>query len=60
VKLEFDLMPVAWVFAVGHRIRLSLAGADDGSFESAPGAADATWQVHRGPGGSALELPVIP
>jgi uncharacterized protein len=60
VKLRFDLMPVAWVFAAGHRIRLSLAGADDGSFEASAAAANSTWQIHRGPGGSVLELPVIP
>ncbi len=60
VRLEFDLMPVSWVFASGHRIRLSLAGADDGSFEASPHLADARWQVHRGPGASVLELPVIP
>lgn len=60
VNLQFDLMPVAWVFAAGHRIRLSLAAADEGSFEASPGADKATWQVHRGPGASVLELPVIP
>jgi uncharacterized protein len=60
VKLEFDLMPVAWLFAAGHRIRLSLAGADEGSFEPAPGQAVSTWQIHRGPGSSMLELPFVP
>ena len=60
VKLEFDLMPVAWLFAAGHRIRLSLAAADEGSFESSPGLAESTWQIHRGPGGSVLELPFVP
>ena len=60
VSLEFDLMPVAWRFAAGHRIRLSLAGADEGSFEPSPGLAGSTWQVHRGPGKSVLELPFVP
>lgn len=60
VRLEFDLMPVAWKFAAGHRIRLSLAGADEGSFEMSPHSASATWQIHRGPGTSVLELPFIP
>ena len=59
VQLEFDLMPVAWVFAAGHRIRLSLAGADEGSFE-APPVQRATWKIYRGPRASRLELPLIP
>lgn len=60
VRLEFDLMPTSWLFAAGHRIRLSLAGADEGSFELAPQINDAIWHVQRGPGDSVLELPWVP
>ena len=60
---QLDLMPTSWVFQAGHRIRLSLAGADAPSFAPHP-ALDAarpqTWTVHRGPGLSQLVLPVIP
>jgi putative CocE/NonD family hydrolase len=60
LRVEFDLMPVSWTFSAGHRIRLSLAGADEGSFETAPGTLGATWRIQRGRGASALELPFIP
>lgn len=59
VRLEFDLMPTSWLFQPGHRIRLSLAGADEGSFVTAPGADAAVWRVQRGRGESALELPWV-
>lgn len=67
VRLSFDLMPVSWVFRTGHRIRLSLAGADAGSFAVHPGLREMVsdgrapiWQIARGPDQSALILPVIP
>ena len=70
VELTFDLMPVSWVIRPGHRIRVSLAGADKGNFELNPvicpggtvdSCANTRYQVHRGelfP--SRIELPVIP
>lgn len=63
VRLVMDLAPTAWLFAKGHRIRLSLAGADAGSFEPSPTLArDVTplWHVHRGAGQSRLKLPWVP
>ncbi len=60
LRLDFDLMPTSWVFEAGHRIRLSLAGADDGSFVTAPDADRAVWRVQRGAGESTLELPWVP
>jgi hypothetical protein len=60
VRLEFDLMPISWVFNAGHRIRLSLAGADEGSFESTIDAgATVIWRVRTGRGGSELQLPWV-
>ena len=60
VRLVFDLMPTAWVFHAGHRIRLSLAGADLDTFEPSPAGQKVVWHVHRGAGQSVLELPYIP
>ncbi|HWL62621.1 MAG TPA: CocE/NonD family hydrolase [Steroidobacteraceae bacterium] len=58
---RFDLLPTAWVFRAGHRIRLSLAGADAPSFALHPdGDTRPVWTVRRGAGLSRLELPVIP
>jgi predicted acyl esterase len=36
VELKFDLMPTAWVFRKGHRLRVAVAGADAGNFEMNP------------------------
>lgn len=61
VSLRFDLLPTAWVFKAGHRIRVSLAGADDDSFERSPHAADGVlWRIRTGPAASSIELPWIP
>jgi putative CocE/NonD family hydrolase len=63
--LRLDLMPTSWVFKAGHRIRVSLAGADVPSFalhpalKSVKGAAP-VWTVHRGASLSRISLPVIP
>jgi putative CocE/NonD family hydrolase len=35
-NLIFDLMPTSWVFKKGHRIRVSIAGADYPTFELHP------------------------
>jgi len=57
VDLVIPLLPTSAQFAAGHRIRLSLAGADADTF--APITPDgATFTVVRGPAGSTLELPV--
>lgn len=55
-ELLFDLLPVSWRFAAGHRLRLALAGADDDHFAAAPHARCAL-QV-GGSDRSYLELPV--
>lgn len=58
---RLDLMPTAWVFRAGHRIRLSIAGADVPSFALHPaGGTRPVWTVRRGAGLSRLKLPVIP
>ncbi|MCP5145907.1 MAG: CocE/NonD family hydrolase [Gammaproteobacteria bacterium] len=64
VALQIDLMPTAWVFKAGHRIRVSIAGADAPSFTPHPALAQTTitptWTIHRGPSLSRITLPVIP
>ena len=70
VNLRFDLQPTSWVFTEGHRIRISIAGADAGNFELHPdlcstgvaGQCSATTlTLHRGTAyQSRIELPVIP
>jgi len=70
VNLRFDLQPTSWVFTEGHRIRISIAGADAGNFELHPdlcatGVAEqcsaTTLTLHRGTAyQSRIELPVIP
>ena len=67
LRLTFDLMPTSWIFRQGHRIRLSLAGADSPSFAARPGPdadpADgepAIWQIWWGEGQSSITLPIVP
>jgi len=69
VDLRFDLIPTSWLFRAGHRIRISIAGADYGNFElnpalctaDDPNACDSTTlHIHRGAATpSRIELPVI-
>jgi predicted acyl esterase len=62
VELVIDLLPTSWVFEQGHRIRLSITGADQPSFALHPayeGAVSPTYYIHTGDA-SYLDLPVIP
>ncbi len=57
-ELVIDLLPIAWRFERGHRVRLALAGADADHFVGL--AAAPTLTVHRGgPWPSRLELPIV-
>ena len=70
VELTFDLMPTAWLFRAGHRIRVSIAGADLGNFQLNPALCadedpgtclETTLDIHRGGATpSRVDLPVIP
>ena len=70
VELAFELMPTAWFFRPGHKIRISITGADVGNFELNPtlcpenklaGCAETSLTIHRGPARpSRIDLPVIP
>lgn len=58
-KLVFDLHPISYEFAAGHRVRLAIAGADRDHFRplSTP---PTTLRLHRGTSApSHLTLPVV-
>lgn len=69
VELRFDLMPSAWLFKKGHRIRIAIAGADYGNFEYNPelckgdlpdSCPETTMIVHQGDTTpSRIEIPII-
>jgi putative CocE/NonD family hydrolase len=55
--MAFDLLPIAWLFRAGHRLRLALAGADADHFAV---CGERTLQVYRSPErASRLHLPVL-
>lgn len=57
--LRFPLLPTSWRFRRGHRIRISLAGADKDNFACLPHGRPGRWKIHRGGAyASAIELPV--
>jgi putative CocE/NonD family hydrolase len=53
-QMRFALLPVAWRFAQGSRIRMSLAGADADHFVQTPHGRPPLLTVHDG---SLIELP---
>ena len=61
VDLVFDLFPISHLFKEGHRIRVSLAGADADNFRTPKLSPPPVWTVYWG-GSSAsyIDLPVIP
>jgi uncharacterized protein len=70
INLRFDLLPTSWVFRKGHRIRVTIAGADYPDFELNPAlspsndpakALETVISLHRSDRyPSRIELPVIP
>jgi predicted acyl esterase len=48
MQVELPLLPTAALIRKGHRLRLSLAGADAGTFPALPAEATATWTVALG------------
>ncbi|MEM7656110.1 MAG: CocE/NonD family hydrolase, partial [Bacteroidota bacterium] len=66
VEMILDLLPTAWQFQAGSRIRLSIAGADAGNFEvnsylcEGEDCPPTTYFIHRGgEKASKLVLPVL-
>jgi putative CocE/NonD family hydrolase len=61
VELVFDLRPTSIVFDKGHRMRVTLTGADSGTFETPRLDPPPTISVLRSADyASLIELPVIP
>jgi putative CocE/NonD family hydrolase len=60
VELTFDLQPTATVFNAGHRLRVTIAGADVDNTERPPVKGRPTVTIHRGPDHpSGIRLPVV-
>jgi putative CocE/NonD family hydrolase len=58
-RIRIPLLPVAWRFSAGSRIRLSVAGADDDHCGQVPHGRPPLLTLFRGNGrASALELPL--
>ncbi len=59
VQIDFALLPVAWEFPAGHRIGLSIAGADRDNFALWPYGRPGNWTIRTGGAyRSSLTLPV--
>ncbi len=59
-EVQLDLLPTATVFNAGHRLRLSIMGADRDNTRLAPKAEETTLSVYFGSGqASSLTLPVL-
>ena len=59
VELVMDLHPTATVFNAGHKLRITITGADADNTEPAPSGADNTLTLHYGPQTpSAILLPI--
>jgi putative CocE/NonD family hydrolase len=60
-EVSFALEPIAVVFHAGHRLRVSIAGADAGTFARIPAVGDPTLTVHRSAAlASRVTLPIGP
>jgi hypothetical protein len=60
MRLEIPFANIAARITRGHHLRLSLAGADAGTFSTLTDA-PATWSVSvGGPDGSTLQVPMQP
>jgi len=60
VQLRFPLLPVSWRLPKGHRIGVSIAGADRDNFALWPYGRPGRWQIGAGNDHpSNLVLPVI-
>lgn len=69
ISMRFDLTPTSWVFQKGHKLRVSIAGADFENFEFNPSLCagnqidncnPTTLNIHRGGAQlSRIELPIL-
>lgn len=57
--IRIAMLPTSWCFAAGHRIALSLSGADRDNYVRVPYGRPGNWTIHLGGAeDSVLELPV--
>jgi len=61
VELFIDLLPISYLVAKGHRIRVALSGADRDNFPLLPPDRPPTWKVGWGGDAfaSSIELPIV-
>jgi len=58
--VTFRLWSSSVLFQEGHRIQISIAGADAGNFERIPAQGETTLELFWGAeGGSYIELPIL-
>ena len=58
-ELVFDLIPTAQIFNAGHRLRVTVSGADADNTEPGPGGESPTFHVYRSPAhASSISLPL--
>jgi putative CocE/NonD family hydrolase len=60
VEYLAELIPTSNVFSAGHRLRLDVLPVASAGLDSVLTGGVGTVQVHLGPGGSSLTLPVVP
>ncbi|MDO6415231.1 CocE/NonD family hydrolase [Sphingomonas sp. BIUV-7] len=60
VKLDIDLMPTSYIFKAGHRVQLTITGADPRQRARDPGLAKTISVYADAAHPSAVDLPVIP
>jgi putative CocE/NonD family hydrolase len=60
-EIAFDLIPIAFQVRRGHRLRLSIGGADRDNFGPPPPAAATLYRIHREAAASSrVVVPVLP
>ena len=60
VEVKFDLLPLSYVFKAGHRIQVTVAGADYRERDRAAAGPAPTLTIHTGAGfASSIVLPAV-
>ena len=57
--MTFDLLPTSYVFEVGHRVRIAVAGADASHFAVVPSGPSTLFMHRTRLHPSRIDLPVI-
>jgi len=60
MTLEFDLLPISWMFRAGHALRVAIAGADKDNFVRVPERGTPVFDIGwGGEHASHVELPIV-